>query len=157
MTRLHTCTRTPHSVFLFFSFARTSFFISYFICLAPFHSQQLRLIRYAHPLCLYCRSWTKPRNTPAIMGYVYPPQSLPISRLGGVPILDHELQSRHQMWADHLLLPPGLNIPDVRLPADEPNTVHSSRALRVSTETKCIAYSAAAGPGSCLPTHPDSC
>ena len=31
------------------------------------------------------------------------------------------------MWADHLLLPPGLNIPDVRLPDDEPNTVHSPR------------------------------
>ena len=29
---------------------------------------------------------------------------------------------RRQTWAAHLLLPPGLNVPDGRLPDDEPNT-----------------------------------
>jgi len=55
-----------------------------------------------------------------------------------------------------LLLPPGLNTPDGRLPDDELNTVRSSRTFGFSKKTRCIAYSAAAGPGSCLPTHPDS-
>lgn len=49
-----------------------------------------------------------------------------------------QMHNRRQGWAAHLLLPPGLNVPDGRLPDDEPNTVTLSENVQSNTKPKIV-------------------
>jgi len=63
------------------------------------------------------------------------------------------MHNRRQTWVAHLLLPPGLNVLDGRLPNDEPKTAHGPRTFSSIHRRNCTAYYAAAGLDPCLPTH----